>query len=100
MHYQSSYFSSDANAEKIASTVCDEKVKRLDDDNQCQSYQEALSWIAFSGKEVDEFYFKADHISMQLGIEIHGSKGKDSAMKEMKNLTLKILILDRQNMQQ
>ena len=46
--------------------------------------------MGFSGKEVDEFCFKEEHISMQRCVKLHGSKDKDSAMKEMKNLTMKI----------
>ena len=44
--------------------------------------------MGFRVKEVDELCFKAEHISMQRSIKIHGSKGKDSAMKEMKKLTM------------
>ena len=43
MHHQSLYFSSDENADKIDSTVHDEKVKRWDDEDQHQLCQEALS---------------------------------------------------------
>ena len=45
--------------------------------------------MGFRVKEVDELCFKAEHISMQRSIKLHGSKGKDSAMKEMKILTVK-----------
>ena len=45
--------------------------------------------MGVSGKEVDEFCFKAENISIQRRVKLHGSKGKDSAMKEMKNLTIK-----------
>ena len=51
--------------------------------------------MEFSGKEVDEFCFKAEYISMQRGIKLYGSKSKDSAMNEMNNLTIKILVLER-----
>ena len=95
MHYESSYFSSDVNAEKIDSIGHDEKMKIWDDDDQCQLHQEALISMVFSGKEVDEFCFKAEHISMQRGIKLHSSKGKDSVMKEMNNLTIQIIVLER-----
>ena len=54
IYYQSSYFISDMNVEKIESEMNDEKAERWDDDDQYQIHQEALSWMSFSGREVDD----------------------------------------------
>ena len=45
--------------------------------------------MGFTGRKVDAFYFKAQQMSIQRGKKIHGTKGKDLPMKEIKNLTMK-----------
>ena len=56
------------------------------DDDQCKLCQEALRWLGFHGTDVDELCFKAEQMSMQRDIKVHGEKGKASAMKEIRNL--------------
>ena len=44
-----------------------------------------------SSGEIEKLCFKAEQISIQRGIKLYRSKGKESMMKEMKNLIVKNL---------
>ena len=52
-------------------------------------YVEVLRWLNYIGDEIEGLCLKTEHYSAQRGIEVFGVKGKESAMKEMKNLAIK-----------
>ena len=43
----------------------------------------------FFGSKIEELCFKLECISMKCGIKKHGTKGKASEMKNIKNISLK-----------
>ena len=56
---------------------------------QFQLYSEALDWFEFTQDEVTNMMYKAKQMSVQEGIRLYGKEGKNSAMKEILNLTEK-----------
>ena len=66
-----------------------DNIAKWDSDDQHQLYAESLKWLNFRSDEIDEFCFKAEHMSIKQGIKMHGQKGKDSVMKEIRNLAEK-----------
>ena len=51
--------------------------------------REALGWLVCQVKETDQFCFKSTQMRIQRGMKAHSDKGRESAMKEIKNLTIK-----------
>ena len=45
--------------------------------------------MGYCRSEIYEFYFKAEQISMKKGIKMCSQEGKNSVMKEIKNLAVK-----------
>ena len=56
-------------------------------EEEYQLYKEALEWCDFDFDEITSMMFKAEHMSIQQGIQRYGEDGKKSAMKELRNLT-------------
>ena len=48
-----------------------------------------MEWFGFGGNEILQLYLKQEQMSIQRGIQKYGDKGKNSAMKKIKNLTAK-----------
>jgi len=64
--YDESFFASDVEVREYDGIKsCVEKIKGLDDIEQFQLYKEALAWMEYRGNEIDEFYFKAQQMSIQ-----------------------------------
>ena len=66
-----------------------ETIEKWNDGDQFQLHRQAMTWFGYEGDEITELCFKQYHMSMQKGIKTHEQKGKDSAIKEKNNLTLK-----------
>ena len=57
------------------------------DIGQYQLYVEAFEWFEFDLKDLSSMVFKAKQMSIQEWIRRYGDDGKESAMKEIQNLT-------------
>ena len=68
------------------STDYDEQIEPLTTE-EYQLYKEALEWFEFDFNEIQAMVFKAETMSIQQGIKKFGETGKDSARKEIHNLT-------------
>ena len=66
-----------------------EAVTRLNSDEQYQLYVEALLWFNYTNDKVSKMIFNAKQWSIKKGIKKYGDKGKKSALKEIRNLTVK-----------
>ena len=81
--------------ENLAVEHCDEpqlaknKIEKSNSHDQYQLCAESLKWLNFRSDEIDEFCFKAEQMSIQEGVTKHGQKGKESVMKEIRNLAEK-----------
>ena len=84
-----SYFSDEVIVDNVNSDKVDSTIERWDDHDQYQLYHEALQWLNYTGDEVEGLCLKTKQHSIQQGIKAFGEKGKESAMKEMKNLAIK-----------
>ena len=89
IYYSQSYFSEQVTVNSMDSTEIDHPIERWDESNQYQLYHEALQWLDYKGDEIEGLCLKTEQYSIQKGIQVFGDKGKESAMKEMKNLTIK-----------
>ena len=87
--YSNSYFSDEVIVDNVNSDKVDSTIERWDDHDQYQLYHEALQWLNYTGDEVEGLCLKTKQHSIQQGIKAFGEKGKESAMKEMKNLAIK-----------
>ena len=85
-----SCFAADANVSNYDKTKPNlGQISGQDNNEQYQLQKEALSWLDFCSNEADEFYFKAQQMSIQQGIKQCGQHGEDSIMKELINLDAK-----------
>ena len=94
-YYRHSYFVEVAVEETLSNGNMNGKIDERNDDDQFQLCRDAMTWLGYDGDEITELCFKQQHMSMQKCINTHGQKVKDSAVKEMKNLTLKNIFLER-----
>ena len=74
---------------KVTGGKNSDKLNRWDDEDQYQLCQEDLTWFGCRDSEIDELCFKTEQIMLQRGINLHGQKGNDSAMKKIKKLVVK-----------
>ena len=87
--YQDCYFSNNIGAQELQPNEVDVPIQSWDDQDQYQLYHEALQWMGYTSDEIDGLCMKTEQYSVQKGIETFGEKGKESAMKEIRNLAAK-----------
>ena len=82
-------------------SMCEDNViKRWDDTDQHDLCLKALRWLGYKGTEMEQFCFKSTQMIIQRGIKSHGDKGRESAMKEIKNLRIKTRVFHKQKLTQ
>ena len=74
---------------ELESLDVDMPIERWSARDQCQLCHESLQWLDYNGDEIDGLCMKTEQHSMQKGVKAFGDKGKESAMKEMRSLTIK-----------
>ena len=87
--YSKSYFVDGAEIKELETPEIDVPIERWGEQDQHQLYHEALQWLNYSVNEIDGLCMKTEQYSVQKGIKVFGEKGKESAMKEMRNLAMK-----------
>ena len=63
-----------------------EKRSNLLTQSEHQLYIEALQYCDYTPNEIEALVYKTQTMSVRQGIKLHGKDGKESAMKEIKNL--------------
>ena len=88
--YQETYFSKNVQltTDDLAQQYI-EQINRWSEADQYQLYTEALEWLNFDHNEITGMMFKVEQMSVQKGIEKYGKQGKESALKEIKNIAVK-----------
>ena len=86
--YQDLYFAEGA-VEKSLNKDLNNSAERQDDQDQFQIWNDAIDQLEFHRNEEEQLCFKQQQLSIQRGVKEYSQKEKDSAMKEMKNLTEK-----------
>ena len=89
MHYENSYFSENATVRELMAEELDVPMTGWSDKDQCQLHHEALKYLNYARDEIEELCFKTEQCSVQKGIKVFEDKGKQSAMKEIKNIAIK-----------
>ena len=56
-----------------------------------------MKWLDYNNDEIDGLCLKTEQCSVQQGVKLHGDKGKELAMKEMRSLALKNKCFDEIN---
>lgn len=87
--YHELHFNTGVSEKQIKSVKADELIRKWDDMDQHQLRHEALQWLEHNFNEIDGMCLKTEQLSLQSGVKRYGDEGKQSAMKEMLNLTEK-----------
>ena len=81
----SNYFIEGVTETELETPTFEEKISR--ESEHYSLYVEALQWFGFDMNESSGMAFKTQHLNVKQGIKQFGDDGKQSAMKEIENLT-------------
>jgi hypothetical protein len=87
IYYSEQFFTNDITVEETPVIECndDSKIEGLSNE-EMQLYAEALTWLDFTFDETHDMMFAAKQYSVNAGVKKYGSEGKESALKEIRNL--------------
>ena len=84
--FKSSFFSDGVSITELDSPNYDKQIKSLEL-SEYHLYTEALQWLDLDRNDICSLVFKAKQMGIQQGIKQYGDDGKESVMKEIRNLT-------------
>ena len=87
IYYSEQFFTNDITIEETPVVECndDSKIEGLSNE-EMQLYAEALTWLDFTFDKTHDMMFAAKQYSVNAGVKKYGSEGKESALKEIRNL--------------
>ena len=86
-YYTDQFFKEGITITENNTPLSDDKIESFDTDEEYSHYVEALQWLELKQDEITGMMYAAKQMSVQEGVRKYGSEVKESALREIKNLT-------------
>ena len=86
-YYTDQFFKEGIKITENNTPLSDDNIESFDSDEKYSHYVEALQWLEFKQEEITGMMYAAKQMSVKEGVCKNGSEGKESALREINNLT-------------